>query len=288
MESKLLDIINNEYYNSAWKGHFEFAIWLVKKIKPKIIVELGVDYAHSTFALAGGKEGIIYGIDSFEGDIQAGYRNTLEIVQEMKNKLINEGLINNNIIFIKGYFSEVAKTFNQEIDILHIDGLHSYEAVKEDFYTWITKTNTNGIILFHDVESYPNTVGRLFNEIPYAKYYFSHSAGLGIMCENRQLLDDIMQNPDIPNYNYLHKINGNFIDCYKIFYGLDTNIIDITYQVLYKCRDKNKIIIPCDDTIRAQIFGDPIFGIVKNIIVFDKIRNKKIVYNHQTEVILYI
>jgi len=288
MESKLLNIINNQYYNSAWKGHFEFAIWLIKKIKPEIIVELGVDYGHSTFALAAGKYGTIYGIDCFEGDIQAGYRDTFEIVHEMKNKLINEGLINDNLNFIKGYFSEVAKSFNKDIDLLHIDGLHSYEAVKEDFYTWISKTKTNGIILFHDVVSYPDTVGRLFNEIPFSKYYFSHSAGLGIMCENSDLLDKIMRSEDLPNNNYLYKVSGTFNQRYQILYGIDSNIIDITHVSLYKCRNKNKIIIPSDDNIRAQIFGDPIFGIVKNIIVFDKIRNKKNVYNDQTEIILLI
>jgi hypothetical protein len=76
-----------------------------------------------------------------------------------------------------------------KIDLLHIDGLHTYEAVKNDFETWFPKTSENAIVMFHDTISFPNDVGKLFNELPYYKTNFTHSAGLGILSKNKQLID---------------------------------------------------------------------------------------------------
>jgi hypothetical protein len=56
---------------------FEFSMWLVKHVKPKMIVELGVDYGHSTFCLASPNIGTVYAIDCFEGDAHAGLKMPL-------------------------------------------------------------------------------------------------------------------------------------------------------------------------------------------------------------------
>jgi len=156
----------------------KFAFKLVNILNPKIIVDLGVDYGHSTFSFASAKKGIIYGIDSFEGDPQAGLKNTFDIVNNLKNEFLSRKLIINNLNFIKGYFDDVFENFNETIDILHIDGLHTIEAVSNDYNKWIEKTSENAVILFHDIVSYPNSVGVVFNNITYPKFYFTHSAGL--------------------------------------------------------------------------------------------------------------
>lgn len=67
-----------------WKNHITFAQWIVKHKNPEVIVDLGVDYAYSTFCFALPKIGKIYGIDSFEGDKHAGMRNTYDFVNERK------------------------------------------------------------------------------------------------------------------------------------------------------------------------------------------------------------
>ena len=52
---------------------------------------------------------------------------------------------------IRSTFDEASKYFeNGSIDILHIDGLHTYEAVKNDYTTWKSKVRRGGTILFHD------------------------------------------------------------------------------------------------------------------------------------------
>ena len=209
--NKLLSFLQN-YNASAWLGHLKFAMWLVNKYKPKVTLELGVDYGHSAFAFASEGIGKVYGLDCFEGDIHAGHRDTLKQLIDTKQYLLdNNMLVTDNFYPIKGYFNEIHKTFNEEIDILHIDGLHTYEAVSEDFNTWITKTNDNSIILMHDVISFKDTVGKFFNEIPYPKTYFSHSAGLGVVSKNQSIIDDIntkwLTNNNPLKYCFIHSCN---------------------------------------------------------------------------------
>lgn len=191
---KYLELLNfiKAYAMSAWLGHIEFSLFLVNEFKPETIVELGVDFAHSTFALAGEGQGTVYGIDCFEGDVHAGFRDTFSIVKDTYQTLLTSGLLpKDNIVFIKGFFDDVAKDFNKPIDLLHIDGLHTYEAVKNDFETWSPKLTDNGIIIMHDISAFPYTVGKFFSEIEYPKTQVYHSAGLGIVSKNQEVIDKI-------------------------------------------------------------------------------------------------
>ena len=173
---------------SAWVGHGMFAINLVEKLNPEIIVDLGVDYGFSTFCFAYPKKGQVFGVDWFQGDEQAGFRDTLDDVLT-KYEHLKKTIGVNNIEFIKSDFTELSKKWEYNIDILHIDGLHTYEAVKNDFDSWIEYINPSGVVLFHDVESYSHTVGTFFNEIQGGyKIIRSGSAGLGIYTKSEQTM----------------------------------------------------------------------------------------------------
>ena len=171
---------------SAWKGHEFFADWLVKYTNPNTIVDLGVDFGFSTFAFAIPEIGHVYAIDCFEGDHMTGTRNTEDSVRQF---IADHSF--NNITVIKGFFSDVAKSWSQPIDILHIDGLHTYEAVKNDFVTWTPFVNSNGIILMHDVCVFQG-VRSFYNEIALPKAFFPHSCGLGIASQNQNLIEIIV------------------------------------------------------------------------------------------------
>ena len=132
------------------------------------------------------------GIDGF--DLEPAYQKVgktythYEFVTALKEKLKLD-----NINFIKGYFNDVVKTWDKDIDILHIDGSHDYDSVKEDYENWSPFVKDTGFILFHDTVSHPTSIGKFFNEIGdgYSKINFTHSCGLGVASKNKELMDVI-------------------------------------------------------------------------------------------------
>lgn len=79
----------------------------------------------------------------------------------------------------------------KKIDILHIDGFHSYEAVKADYENWISFCEDDSVILFHDTVSFPETVGKFFNEVEGYKLHRINSAGLGILTKSKIVYEKI-------------------------------------------------------------------------------------------------
>ena len=97
-EDILTEVGQNNHFN--WRGHRLFADWLVKELKPKVIVDLGVDYGYSSFCFSLPNIGNVYGLDCFEGDDHAGKRNTYDYVLEKQKELKLS-----NLHFIKGLSS---------------------------------------------------------------------------------------------------------------------------------------------------------------------------------------
>ena len=180
---------------SAWgdgnvQGHVLFVDWLIEEMQPKVTVDLGIDYGYSLIAFAHNNPGKVYGIDGFEGDVWTGERNTYD---QVSSYVTNLQL--NNVTLIKGFFDDVVKTWDTKIDILHIDGFHSYEAVKNDFEKWSGFVNSTGVILFHDTDSHDSRFGvkQLFSEIDMPKHELFGFQGLGIVSNNKKLMKKIKE-----------------------------------------------------------------------------------------------
>jgi len=178
---------------SAWnvppKSHNEFVIWLLKKINPRVTVELGVDYGYSSFLMSLNTKGKVYGIDCFDNTkheirIDDDYQFVLNIKDKLKL---------DNLEIVKGYFDDVAKQWDKEIDLLHIDGLHDYDNCKNDYDTWSPLLKEDGVILFHDTISYPKDVGLFFSQLEVPKVNFTNSCGLGVASNNAELIEEIRE-----------------------------------------------------------------------------------------------
>jgi predicted O-methyltransferase YrrM len=192
-----LFLSNLDDLHSCWKGHRGFADWLVKRTQPKVTVDLGVDHGFSSFVFAIPRIGHVYGIDSFEGDQYAGERNdaTYNLVLDRQEKLH----LKENLTFIKGYFDDIAKDWDKTIDILHIDGDHAYESVKNDYETWSKFLSEDAVILFHDttvdtINGNEYGVKRFFEELDLPKVNFTHTFGLGVASKNKELIEFIENN----------------------------------------------------------------------------------------------
>ena len=182
---------------SGWNGHLPFAYWLMGEIRPKVFVELGTHKGSSYFSFcqAVRDKGLLtrcYAVDTWRGDNQAGFYG--EEVYEMVNGH-NESQYKKFSTLYRMTFDEALGQFpDRSVDLLHIDGLHNYEAVLHDFEAWLPKLAPGAIVLFHDIEVYGGDFGvwRFWGEIKkqYSRWFeFEHSHGLGVLQiagENKQ------------------------------------------------------------------------------------------------------
>jgi len=205
--------VENEYTNkyaylnpinagvSAWTGHTYFVNFLISIIKPKKFVELGIHYGYSYFNICRVieilksdfeefSESKAFGIDSFEGDIHAVFNENGNDVENHVKKLNKDLSYFSNII--KSNFDDACSKFeDKSIDLLHIDGQHLYEDVKNDFKKWEKKLSDNSVVLFHDTQITNRNFGvyKFWNEIKdnYPSINFEHSAGLGVLFYGKKI-----------------------------------------------------------------------------------------------------
>ncbi|MFK5596792.1 class I SAM-dependent methyltransferase [Methylobacterium sp. HMF5984] len=173
---------------SAWLGHIPFSKWLVGIHQPSITVELGVHNGASLCAMAEaandvGHAGAFFGVDHWIGDAHAG-SHTIDTYWNLKAYVAARPLDALNLMRMS--FDDALPHFDDgSVDLLHIDGLHTYEAVRHDLETWLLKLSRRGIVLFHDIRVLDNNFGvwQLWNEVSqrYPSFDFDHSYGLGVI-----------------------------------------------------------------------------------------------------------
>lgn len=187
LEEKKSKII--ELLPSTWTDHMEFADWLVRYKNPQTIVELGVDFGYSTccFALSG--IGMVHAIDWFKGDEYTGFRDNHEFVKKHLELFECK-----NVNLMAMSFEEALAGWHEPIDILHIDGFHTYDAVRNDYTEWGGFLKPNGVVLIHDTCIDWFGVKDFFNQIQTPKLNFKTSCGLGVISDDVKLLEDIRKN----------------------------------------------------------------------------------------------
>lgn len=237
------DMINDELKVSPWQGHRDFGYDLVKYLKPKVIVELGTHYGCSLFTFCQSIKDNkldcnVIAIDTWEGDEQAGFYG--EEVYSVVNKTIDKYFPMINVELKRMLFDDAVREFSDEsIDVLHIDGLHTYEAVSNDFDTWLPKLNKNGIVLFHDIASYLGYGSNKFwEELKSSNKYkwleFKHSWGLGVLFPKGNVI-------------YENLLKKNILDKTQIYTFKALNNLN-TIRV----KDLTKMVEERDKTIKSE------------------------------------
>lgn len=211
-----------EYRVWPWNGHRLFAYDLIPFLRPKLFVELGTYWGTSFFSVCQAVKDFdlqtrCVAIDTWEGDEHSGKYNNevIEKVKEISSSLFSK----TDISLIRSYFIDALDSFTDEsIDLLHIDGLHTYEAVEEDFTSWLPKLAPNGVVLFHDIaDSCDYGSVRYWRELlkKFPGFSFQHSWGLGVLF------------PKGEHYLALMKEN-NLLDKLKIYeYHSELNLVTL-------------------------------------------------------------
>ena len=185
---------------SAWLEHSPFVFWLIDILRPKKAVELGTHNGFSflsqcQIAKSIGLDASIYAIDTWRGDEHAGFYSPEvydNLEAEVRHQYPDLGRL------IRSTFADARSEFeNGSVDLLHIDGRHRYEDVKEDFETWKDVLSDKGVILFHDTCVRRDDFGvyKFWSEISYTypSFEFFHGNGLGILLIGNSVPFDLKQ-----------------------------------------------------------------------------------------------
>jgi hypothetical protein len=184
---------------SAWYEHIPFAFWLIDALRPRRLVELGVHagVSYCAFCQAIDRLGLstqAYGIDHWHGDEHAGSFDESVFVEL---SAYHDPLYGRFSRLVRSDFDSAVSHFeNGSIDLIHIDGLHTYSAVRHDFETWLPKLSEGAIVVLHDINVHEGTFGvtRLFAEVTQSRpsFAFEHGHGLGVVAVGPKVPESLM------------------------------------------------------------------------------------------------
>ena len=124
------------------------------------IVEIGSWKGKSTICLArgslAGSNTKVHAIDPHTGSPQhiEMFSGPVWTFEEFKRNIEAAGV--KDVVEPHVDFSEaVARTFDEPVELIFIDGLHEYEGVKADFDAWFPKVINGGRMAFHDTTCWP-------------------------------------------------------------------------------------------------------------------------------------
>jgi O-antigen biosynthesis protein len=203
--------------SSAWYGHVPFAHWIVGVAKPRALVELGTQngVSYSAFCEAVARNGFdtrCYAVDTWQGDDQTGHYGE-EIFLDFRR--FHDHRYRAFSELLRCTFDDaLAYIPNGSVDLLHIDGLHTYEAVRHDFEGWRPRLSESAVVLFHDTNVRERDFGvwRLWQELrmEFPGFEFLHGHGLGVLAFGRSPSPQVSSLCSLRDSSHIHALRERF------------------------------------------------------------------------------
>ena len=238
---------------SAWAGHIPFAMWLISVLRPKTFVELGTYTGNSYLSFCQAVEQeqtgtICYAVDTWKGDKHGGFydEGIFELI-----KAAHDPFYSTFSSLMRMTFDEAVEKFEDHtIDLLHIDGLHTYEAVKHDFETWFPKLSNNAVVLFHDINVFRDDFGAHWFWYETNKYYphfsFTHCNGLGVLLVGKNRNDILLSLCEDNQYAHEKNKEKKIFQCLgrRLEQFLESKLLESqTEEKINLLKKENKILI---------------------------------------------
>ena len=163
-------------------------------LRPATFVELGCHSGNSYSSFAQAVQTLdlptaCYAVDTWLGDPHAGTFDESVFAEWSE---YHERRFTSFSRLVRSTFDEALEHFpDGAIDLLHIDGYHTFDAVSHDFEAWRPKMSGRGVVLCHDINVREKDFGawRLWERVAreYPSFAFRHGHGLGVLGIGRDL-----------------------------------------------------------------------------------------------------
>ena len=248
--------------SSAWLGHIPFGMALIGMARPRILVELGTlrgdSYCGFCQAIAAAKlDTKAFAIDTWAGDIHTG-NLPAQYLKELRAH--HDPLYGRFSTLIQSDFdSAVSRFADNSIDLLHIDGCHTYDAVKHDYETWLPKLSERAVVLFHDSAERGGDFGvfKFWGEINrgFPHYEFPHAHGLGILAFGKSAPQSVLDfiaaaNANPAAVNLYFAVLGHRLEMFKVANTLITSMVNIHQTIEQWHHKHNEGLTPIPHPVR--------------------------------------